>query len=677
MAAADVVPKQAQDSHQLVESLSELPTADLVRFTLQKPDVARVFASSLHLLAVEAASRPLPDTSGSQLARGHVDILARLIERGDPSLARKFVPTQGSLLDLAAAAPKESTSAVASILERLLDATGVKEIVNGLSSQFAGIVSTEDQPDVNAFSSVVRTLARLSTAFLLVCPRRLLKANLGPLQTWVRACAQIYDKTLPQAARKLAGDATSNLSETDLSNLSAQSWQLHWLTCRVDLLQLVSALLDSLVGSFKLVDALRESLADTDKLLNKGGYSTLLNSTVLLDLAATSDSWPSLRSELLTNVSRKKGQGNETMASIDTLATSVPKFTGAAWDALHRFVTSQTPEPARTAARSVRNFAGSVSEEVLASVDSILPHYGMERLRVILSRPSFAGQSAEMVIQRLLEGDEGEAEASTSASLPQQAEAAPRSAPRQEPVSLRPPSASSPSVAPPSLVKSRANLFGDFAFDPATIVQPKLVSSGRVDELAPELKAAILARAEAADDDEAEEEWNPFAQGHPTVGVEDELDLDYEGRERSSAPRRAAHDDEELEEDDEGAATSNEEQARMRERMLLRHYVQHGSGSFSADASTRRSDARQRLKEQTGWSDDLIESWAVMLDRNPKKDRLLAAASQSELDEQLASRDSHNASDVDDDGAQSSRRFGPDRGRGFKATDQSIKQRMF
>ncbi len=68
----------------------------------------------------------------------------------------------------------------------------------------------------------------------------------------------------------------------------------------------------------------------------------------------------------------------------------------------------------------------------------------------------------------------------------------------------------------------------------------------------------------------------------------------------------------------------------MRERVLLRHYVQNGSASFSADASTRRSDMRQRLREQTGWSDDLIESWATKLDRNPKKDRLLAAASQSE-----------------------------------------------
>uniref|UniRef100_V5ESH7 CUE domain-containing protein n=1 Tax=Kalmanozyma brasiliensis (strain GHG001) TaxID=1365824 RepID=V5ESH7_KALBG len=608
--AADNALGPAQDSHHLVHSLARLSTSDLVRFTLQKPDVARVFAASLHQLAVEAASSPLPNVNEQQLGKSHVDILARLIERGDPSLARKFVPTQGSLVDLAVAAPADTTAAVAAILERLLDATSVKEIVSGLSAQFSGLVSTQDQQDAATLPSVIRTLARLSSAFLRVCPARLLKGNVALLQPWARTCVQIYDKILPQVARTLSRDGTTILSEPDSLNLEAQEWQLHWLTCRVDLLQLVSILLEYLRGSSKLVDASRESLADTEMLLKKGGFSTLLNSTVLLDLAATSESWPSLRSELSSSVTSKKGHNNGTIASVDTLATLVPKFTGAAWDALQRYVASQAPSPAKEIQEPA---ASSISEDVLASVDSILPHYGMDRLRVILSRPSFAGQNAELVIQRLLEGDEA-----------------------------------------PSLVKSRANLFGDFAFDPSTIVQPKLARSGKVDELAPELKAAIIARAEAADEEEAGEEWNPFAPAR-TVGVEDELDLDNDGRERT-APRRTTDDDEE---DDE------EEEARMRERVLLRHYVQHGSSAFSADASTRRSDGRQRLKQEAGMSDDLIESWAVMLDRNPRKDRLLAAASQSALDDQLASRISRNVSEAedDDDGSQQ-RQWGPDRGRG-------------
>ncbi|EST05913.2 hypothetical protein PSEUBRA_004960 [Kalmanozyma brasiliensis GHG001] len=651
--AADNALGPAQDSHHLVHSLARLSTSDLVRFTLQKPDVARVFAASLHQLAVEAASSPLPNVNEQQLGKSHVDILARLIERGDPSLARKFVPTQGSLVDLAVAAPADTTAAVAAILERLLDATSVKEIVSGLSAQFSGLVSTQDQQDAATLPSVIRTLARLSSAFLRVCPARLLKGNVALLQPWARTCVQIYDKILPQVARTLSRDGTTILSEPDSLNLEAQEWQLHWLTCRVDLLQLVSILLEYLRGSSKLVDASRESLADTEMLLKKGGFSTLLNSTVLLDLAATSESWPSLRSELSSSVTSKKGHNNGTIASVDTLATLVPKFTGAAWDALQRYVASQAPSPAKEIQEPA---ASSISEDVLASVDSILPHYGMDRLRVILSRPSFAGQNAELVIQRLLEGDEGESDPSSSTIAQPHAAAPPTpAAPSQQPAPIALPSpAPHSSSAAPSLVKSRANLFGDFAFDPSTIVQPKLARSGKVDELAPELKAAIIARAEAADEEEAGEEWNPFAPAR-TVGVEDELDLDNDGRERT-APRRTTDDDEE---DDE------EEEARMRERVLLRHYVQHGSSAFSADASTRRSDGRQRLKQEAGMSDDLIESWAVMLDRNPRKDRLLAAASQSALDDQLASRISRNVSEAedDDDGSQQ-RQWGPDRGRG-------------
>lgn len=665
--AADVTCQQDQASQELVRSLARLPTSELVRFTLQKPDVARIFALSLNSLAIQAASTPLPGTRNSQLALCHVDILARLVQRGDPSLARKFVPTQGSLLDLAVASPPGTKAVVSSVLERLLDATSVKEILAGLSAQLNSILAAEHQQDVASISATVRTLARLSSAFIAVCPARLLKSNTSILQAWTQACLQLYDRTLPQLANSRADSASATALQLNLSQLDASSWQLHWLTCRVDLLQLIAILLDKLRGSSAFVVALRDGLIDTESLLKRGGFSTLLNSTALLDLAATSDLWPSLRSELRSSSALKKTKADETLSSIDTLATSVPKFTGAAWDALQHLVTSQDSISAGRSRQQKKTEPASVSDGILASVDSILPHYGLERLRKILSRPSFAGLEAEMIIQRLLEGDEAEADPAPSASLQAPAVAEPGTRALESAIlphhqrTVAEPSSSST----PSLVKSRANLFGEFGFDPATIVQPKLSRSGKVDELAPALKAAILARAEAADDDEGEEEWNPFAELHRTVGVEDELNLDYDGRERSSAPHRAANDDDDGE-DEEGA--DDAAAARMRERMLLRHYVQFGSGSFASNVATRRSESRQRLKEQTGWSDDLIESWGVMLERNPKKDRLLAAASQSELDEQLLSQaHSRNltSNEVDEDAQTSTaRRWGPDRGRG-------------
>lgn len=661
---AEVALQHNEASHELVRSLSKLSTTDLVRFTLQKPEVTRIFASSLNLLARRAASGPLPTTLDTNLARSHVEIVARLIERGDPSLARKFVPTQGSLIDLTVATSTETKATTVAVLERLLDATSVSEIISGLSTLFSGILTNTDQSDVHDISANIRTLARLSSSFLSVCPTRLLRDQIDILQGWTQACFQLYDKVLPQVAKTLAGDAAGNALEPDVSQLNDESWQLHWLTCRVDLLQLLSIQLEQLKDSPALVAAVRDALADTEKLIRKGGFSVLLNSTALLDMAATSDLWHPLRSEPHLSQASAKGKGkvDETISSIDTLATLVPKFTGAAWDALQRFASSQTPNQSGGARQQPSMSATAVSEDVLTSVDSILPHYGVDRLRTILSRPSFAGQNAEMVIQRLLEGDEGETDSAPAVSS--QAPHAFEQSPSNPAIATD--AQPAPSSSAPSLVKSRANVFGGFGFDPASIVQPKLARSGKVDELAPELKATILARAEAADDDEADEEWNPFAEPQRTVGVEDELDLDYDGRERGPVPRRTDDDDDDDDNEHEGGESGGDAATRARERLLLRHYVQFGSSSFSADASTRRSDTRKRLKDQTGWSDDLIESWAVMLDRNPKKDRLLAAASQSELDEQLTSRDhSRNASDVDDDTQSSTaRRFGPDRGRG-------------
>ena len=37
---------------------------------------------------------------------------------------------------------------------------------------------------------------------------------------------------------------------------------------------------------------------------------------------------------------------------------------------------------------------------------------------------------------------------------------------------------------------------------------------------------------------------------------------------------------------------------------------------FDRDAETRRSKARADLKAQTGWTDEQIEGWRIMLERN-------------------------------------------------------------
>jgi len=37
---------------------------------------------------------------------------------------------------------------------------------------------------------------------------------------------------------------------------------------------------------------------------------------------------------------------------------------------------------------------------------------------------------------------------------------------------------------------------------------------------------------------------------------------------------------------------------------------------FARDKNTRKSKRREELRNRTGWADDLIEGWAVMLERD-------------------------------------------------------------
>lgn len=47
--------------------------------------------------------------------------------------------------------------------------------------------------------------------------------------------------------------------------------------------------------------------------------------------------------------------------------------------------------------------------------------------------------------------------------------------------------------------------------------------------------------------------------------------------------------------------------------------LQSSPGVFARGGETRRSAARSALREATGWSDEAIEGWRVMLEREPKR----------------------------------------------------------
>ncbi|KAA8647209.1 hypothetical protein EYZ11_006846 [Aspergillus tanneri] len=59
-------------------------------------------------------------------------------------------------------------------------------------------------------------------------------------------------------------------------------------------------------------------------------------------------------------------------------------------------------------------------------------------------------------------------------------------------------------------------------------------------------------------------------------------------------------------------------EAEQRDLTLFRAYKDN-SGLFARDSATRRSQPRTSLKRETGMTDEAIEGWAVMLNRDPKR----------------------------------------------------------
>lgn len=96
--------------------------------------------------------------------------------------------------------------------------------------------------------------------------------------------------------------------------------------------------------------------------------------------------------------------------------------------------------------------------------------------------------------------------------------------------------------------------------------------------------------------------------------------------------------------------------------------LQSSPAAFARDGETRRSAARSVLREATGWSDEAIEGWRVMLEREPKRmgvlerrygDAAVVTGGQSVLE-----RTAWDGDEEDGGGGRGRGRGGRSRGRG-------------
>ncbi|CCM02333.1 uncharacterized protein FIBRA_04425 [Fibroporia radiculosa] len=134
-----------------------------------------------------------------------------------------------------------------------------------------------------------------------------------------------------------------------------------------------------------------------------------------------------------------------------------------------------------------------------------------------------------------------------------------------------------------------------------------------------EMKADILRRAEAIDDETDDEGVPGKKDGSKWRDATfDDLDED------PVVVKVRDGDESELDGPDVDGEDSEDEETvtKTPEVILELAYIQDPK-QFERDGQTRRSKARVDLKAQTGWTDEQIEGWRIMLERNPKKDKIL------------------------------------------------------
>lgn len=272
--------------------------------------------------------------------------------------------------------------------------------------------------------------------------------------------------------------------------------------------------------------------------------------------------------------------------------------------------------PVKNASSSISTHASAPDPDAkikIAQVLDILPEHAPEYIRALLGHPPL-GSNPEKVVEALLEG---------TAPRPEELEKYQQGVDRGN-VRGRD---SDDDVE--RYVRERRNVFDDEVMD----VTQLRVGKKRQDEstvlrdrtFIEQMKADILRRAEAiSDDDEGEED--------------DQITFGGEGRGKKSIT--LAYEDEDLdglykvkiEGDGEESEDGEEDEGRERvetvsktetpETILELAYIRDPK-LFDRDAGTRRSKAREELRVQTGWGDEQIEGWRVMLERNPRKDKIL------------------------------------------------------
>ncbi|KAG0697583.1 hypothetical protein DFH29DRAFT_984206 [Suillus ampliporus] len=483
------------------------------------------------------------------------------------------------------------------------------------TSDMVPVMTTLLRPSRSAGLYGLRKTARCLVSLLSGCPPELLRPFARD-QDFMIGLARAYDEGLASLSRSYGG------LRMDVGTRELDDWERIWLETKVDLIDsfhfIITVMLQDLsVASgaalaaesertFSIVFALLD--LPPPALVQAGGTPT---SSPFLSRSLMADYQHSYNlSSTLTSALRRAARED---ARVDFLESTLRSYdiessTTATKDpgALKLIIKSSGVPPGTSASgkgkaaqssskgRAIETHFAHEPEQnhdldlEISQVMDIFPDKSPAYIRALLTQPAFG--NAEKVIEALLEGTApGEASLAQDVGAGNSAHAT-----FDEPI-------------------ERRNVFDDEILDVAKIHVGKRnqnEASGLRDKAAIEqMKADILRRAEAMSDGEEEEDGAKRAEVDDDIDFGDEVKVIGDGEASS-----------------EGEDDGDEEEAPPlkpnTETILELAYIRDAE-LFNRDANTRRSKARSDLKAQTGWSDEQIEGWRIMLERNPKKDKIL------------------------------------------------------
>ena len=272
--------------------------------------------------------------------------------------------------------------------------------------------------------------------------------------------------------------------------------------------------------------------------------------------------------------------------------------------------------------------ASSLAIPTSAILD-VFPHLSTPYVHSLLVHPAFssAASPTERVMEALLEGNLPAGFEEDTGVFVSSAPTPPPPATSAAPTPIAPSKPAPKHVPAATPASTRANVFDTHKLDTAQLRRGK-PSAANADRLltdrsflTDDVKAAIIARAEApSSDEENEADTEAFVEdfegervvrmGNRDGESEDEGHGQHGGVQGADRPTVAA---------DPLANPITPAVAKVLEEMYLAN-----KEVFGRISTVRRGKARTKLREQTGLADEQIEGWVVMLERNPKKAQILA-----------------------------------------------------